>query len=198
MELPSYPATARNREPISKILGLHLPKYGEVLETASGTGEHICFFGRRFPFITWQPSDKSENLFWAIRERVLVEENVKNPFRLDLAQKNFKGVKNQYAGVLNINMIHIAPWKACVGLFCFAQRLITSDGFVYLYGPYKIGGAHTSESNEQFDVSLKDQNPDWGVRNLEDVVELAKRFGFCQSLVYEMPANNKSIIFRRK
>ena len=197
MELPSYPSTINNRNFIADILNLYLPENGNVLETASGTGEHICYFGNKFPGLRWQPSDKSSELFWAIRARAIDENNVSEPLLLDLSSKNFRVKERSYDVLLNINMIHIAPWDACLGLFRLAKEVISPDGFVYLYGPFKVGGSHTSESNNKFDISLRDRNSSWGVRNIEDVINIAKNCGFFDYDVYEMPVNNKSVIFKK-
>ena len=198
MELPSYASTLRNRVFISNVLGFYLPKNGCILETASGTGEHLCFFSEEFPLLRWQPSDKSSDLFWAISKRSKNKNNIKDPVRIDLTSKSFKFKKKKFDAVLNINMIHIAPWDACIGLFKLASEMVHSNGFVYLYGPFKMAGVHTSASNNRFDVSLKQRNAAWGVRNLEDVVSLAKGYGFPQFEIHDMPANNKSIIFKKQ
>ena len=168
-----------------------------MLETASGTGEHICYFGKKFPGLRWQPSDKSSELFWAIRARAFEERNVSEPLLLDLLSNNFRVKEKSYDVLLNINMIHIAPWDACLGLFRLAKEVISPDGFVYLYGPFKVGGSHTSESNNKFDISLRERNSSWGVRDLEDVINIAKNCGFFDYDVYEMPVNNKSVIFKK-
>ena len=197
MELPSYPSTINNRNFIADILNLYLPKNGNVLETASGTGEHICYFGKKFSGLRWQPSDKSSELFWAIRARALEESNVSEPLLLDLSSNNLLVKEKSYDALLNINMIHIAPWEACTGLFRLARSFTKKDGFVYLYGPFKIRGLHTSESNRKFDISLKKQDPNWGIRDLEDVVNVAEKFGFHHFISHEMPVNNKSVIFKK-
>ena len=94
-------------------------------------------------------------------------------------------------------MIHIAPWQACIGLFRLAEKFTEVDAFVYLYGPFKMKGAHTSASNKKFDMALRAQNSEWGVRDLEDVIQVAKNFGFGHFCTHEMPVNNKSIIFKK-
>ena len=198
MELPSYPSTLRNRVFIAEILNLYLPEDGHVLETASGTGEHVCYFGKRFNNLIWQPSDKSPELFWAIQTRAQSESNIKVPILIDLTNKNLSKISEPYNAILNINMIHIAPWDACLGLFHLAKEVISKDGFVYIYGPFKVGGSHISDSNDRFDVSLRTQNSDWGIRNLEDVAKTANDNGFFCYYVHDMPVNNKSIIFRKK
>ena len=168
-----------------------------MFETASGTGEHICFFGEKFAGITWYPSDKSSDLFWAIRERALAQNNIMEPSVIDLTNQKPDIISIKCVAVININMIHIAPWEACTGLFRLARSLTKKDGFVYLYGPFKIRGLHTSESNRKFDISLRKQDPNWGIRDLEDVVNVAEKFGFHHFRSHEMPVNNKSVIFKK-
>ncbi len=197
MELPSYPSTLRNRVFIADVLRHYLPESGCILETASGTGEHLCFFSEEFPSLGWHPSDKSSELFWAIGERSKNKNNIKDPIAIDLTSKNFNLKKTNFDAVLNINMIHIAPWEACIGLFHLADRMLCTNGFLYLYGPFKVGGFHTSASNKRFDVSLRERNSSWGVRNVEDVIKLAKGYGFLRFGIYDMPANNKSVIFKK-
>ena len=107
-----------------------------------------------------------------------MESNVSEPLLLDLSGNNLRVKEKSYDVLLNINMIHIAPWDACLGLFRLAKEIISPDGFVYLYGPFKVGGSHTSDSNNKFDISLRDRNSSWGVRNLEDVIDIAKNCGF--------------------
>jgi hypothetical protein len=99
--------------------------------------------------------------------------------------------------IVCINMIHIAPWRAAVGLVCGAARVLPPRGLLYLYGPYSRGGRHTAPSNQAFDASLRGQNPDWGVRDLEAVAGLAAAQGFPAPIVEQMPANNLSLVFRK-
>ena len=108
MSLPSYPSTTRNKFYITNILRRHVPQTGVMLETASGTGEHICFFCKEFPGLIWQPSDKSSELFWAIRERTCAENNVQKPILVDLTMKECQTSFENYTAVVNINMI---PWR---------------------------------------------------------------------------------------
>ena len=198
MNLPHYPATLRNRDPILSIIQQHLPKNGHILETASGTGEHLTYFAKKYPHLQWQPSDKNDELFWAIRSRSENIPNVLPPKVIDVTKADSMIQNHIYDAIFNINMIHIAPWDACLGLFHLAKEVISKDGFVYIYGPFKVGGSHISDSNDRFDVSLRTQNSDWGIRNLEDVAKTANDNGFFCYYVHDMPVNNKSIIFRKK
>ena len=134
----------------------------------------LKLFSEEFPSLYWQPSDKSSELFWAICERSKNKKNIKGPISIDLTSNSFKFKKKKVDAVLNINMIHIAPWEACIGLFKLASEMLRSNGFVYLYGPFKVAGVHTSASNHRFDASLRQRNAAWGVRNIEDVIKRCK------------------------
>ena len=193
------PAVARNREPILSVLRHLLPRSGLVLEIASGTGEHVVHFaGASDAELIFQPSDV-DPLARASIDAWIAEtgcKNVRPAIALD-ASSDVWPIKTADA-VLCINMIHIAPWHAAVGLMRGAGRLLTPEGFLYLYGPFRRGGRHTAPRNAAFDESLRQQNPEWGVRDLEAVVEQAELNGFCPPEIVEMPANNLSVIFRRR
>ena len=195
MELPSYSSTLRNRVFIANILGLFLPEKGVFWRLLRHRGT-LKLFSEEFPSLYWH-LDKSSELFWAICERSKNKKNIKGPISIDLTSHSFKFKKKKVDAVLNINMIHIAPWEACIGLFKLASEMLRSNGFVYLYGPFKVAGVHTSASNHRFDASLRERNAAWGVRNIEDVVSVAKGYGFPQFEIHDMPANNKSVIFRK-
>ena len=192
------PATARNREPILTILRRHLPSRGLILEVASGTGEHITHFATALsPDLTFQPSDphaaaRASIDAWADRLGV---SNVLPAIALDAAAEHWP--IEQADAVICINMIHIAPWQAAVGLTRGAANVMAAGGALFLYGPFRRGGQHTSPSNEAFDRTLRMQNRHWGVRDLEKVIEVAQRYGFHPPLIEEMPANNLSLVFRR-
>lgn len=191
------PASDRNREPILAVLRRVLPPEGLVLEIASGTGQHAVFFGEKLPGLEWQPSDPSADArvsiaAW-IAERSLP--NVRPPLELDVTRWPWPIT---YAdAILNVNMIHIAPWEACEGLLRGAARVLEPGAPLVVYGPYKRGGVHTAPSNEAFDESLRSRDPDWGVRDLDDVAELAAARGLALEEVVEMPANNLTVVYRR-
>jgi hypothetical protein len=191
------PAAARNRQPILDVLREHLPASGLVLEVASGSGEHVMHFAAALPDLIFQPSDPDSSARasiddWA-RESGLA--NVRPAVALD-AQSAAWPVE-QACAVLCSNMIHIAPWQAATGLIAGAGRLLSADGLLYLYGPYRRDGRHTAASNDAFDRDLRQRNPAWGVRDLEDVAACAQDNGFSVPEIVEMPANNLSLIFRR-
>jgi hypothetical protein len=192
------PATARNREPILAVLRRVLPASGTVLEIASGTGEHAAHFAPYFPALTWQPSDAdADNLAsiaaWAAASGAA---NIRPPILLDVTAPDW-GVEG-VAAILAVNMIHIAPWAAAEALMAGAGRRLPPGAPLYLYGPYKRGGQHTAPSNEAFDADLRRRDPAWGVRDLDDVVRLAAKNGLDLAEVVAMPANNLSVIFRRR
>jgi cyclopropane fatty-acyl-phospholipid synthase-like methyltransferase len=191
------PATTRNREPILAVLARVLPAGGHVLEIASGSGEHATYFAARLPGLTWQPSDPDPDARSSIdAHRVAAGvENVQPALPLDVMREPWPidGVD----AIVCINMIHIAPWAACEALFSGASKRLSPRGVLFLYGPYKRGGAHTAPSNEAFDESLRARDPSWGVRDLEAVTKVARDHDFTLEEVVEMPANNLSVVFRR-
>jgi hypothetical protein len=193
------PATARNRDAILKVLQSVLPRSGMVLEIASGTGEHAVWLTHRLPGLIWQPSDRdSDNLAsiaaWSEDDRV------RPPLSIDVTDKLW-GVEDSAAdlvAIVCINMIHITPWTACEGLIGGAERLLSPGSVLYLYGPYRRHGKHTAQSNAEFDFALRQQDPTWGVRDLESVMAFADIHGFDLDRVVDMPANNLSVVFRRR
>ncbi len=199
----SAPATQRNREPILAVLGRVLPARGAVLEIASGTGEHAVFFAEQLPGLDFQPSDpdpahRASIAAWMAAARVA---NLRAPLDLDTTAADWEasaGVASELAAILCINMIHIAPWRAAQGLLRGAAGALGRGRVLYLYGPFHRGGEPTAASNQAFDRSLRSQNPEWGVRDLEVLVAAADAVGFALEEIVEMPANNLSVILRRR
>ena len=197
------PSSERNREPIAVVLRRCLPATGTVLEIASGTGEHVAWFAARLPGLVFQPSDPGGTQRASIAAWIAAAglENIGPPLALDVASPDWEenaDIPNPLAAILCINLIHISPWAATLGLMRGAGHLLADGGVLYLYGAYKRGGRHTAPSNATFDASLRAQSPEWGVRDLETVVAEADRAGFALDEVVEMPANNLSVIFRRR
>lgn len=195
------PATARNREPILAVLTELLPAAEgpqRVLEIASGTGEHAAFFAARLPHLAWQPSDADAAALASIaawRESTGPLDNLAAPIRLDVMAAWPEGLAVDV--VFSANMIHIAPWEACLGLFRGASEVLAPGGALVLYGPFAEGGRHTAPSNEAFDASLRARDSRWGVRDLDDVRRVAEAAGFRLEARHEMPANNLTLVFRR-
>lgn len=192
------PAAGRNRQPILDVLRTCLPDNGLVLEIASGTGEHAVHFARALPGLDFQPSDPGAEQRASIDDwvRTLGLANVRPALDLDAAAETWPVERAD--AVVCINMIHIAPWAAAVGLTRGAARLLATGSVLFLYGPYHRGGRPTSPGNETFDRSLRQQNSAWGIRDLEEVTALADREGFALDRVVDMPANNLSVVFRRR
>lgn len=191
-------AVARNREPILAVLRRRLPRSGLVLEIASGTGEHVIHFANALgPDLIFQPSDPDPAARDSIDAWVTASgcHNIRRAIALDAASDVWP--VSTADAILCINMIHIAPWHAAGGLMGGAGRLLTPEGFLYLYGPFRRNGCHTAPTNAAFDESLRGQNPEWGVRNLEAVIDLAEHNGLGPPEIVEMPANNLSVIFHR-
>jgi SAM-dependent methyltransferase len=191
------PSAARNRDPILEVLRKHLPSQGLVLEIASGTGEHAVYFAQHLgPDLVFQPTDPSEDAISSIDDWVKSAElpNLRAPIQFDVTDSAWPVEKAD--AVVCINMIHIAPWQAAIGLIEGASGILPPGGLLILYGPYKRGGAHTAPSNEVFDLDLRSRNPLWGVRDLEGVAALAVEHDFSAPIIEQMPANNLTLIFK--
>jgi SAM-dependent methyltransferase len=191
------PATQRNRDAISAVLSEILPQSGTVLEVASGTGEHIVHFAAAFPHLHWQPSDYdaaglASITAWAEESGLL---NILPPIRIDASAADWP--VSLADAIVCINMVHIAPWVATAGLYAGAARVLAEGAPLYLYGPYRETGVVTAESNEAFDASLKARNPEWGLRQVDDMVSLGAEHGFSLEQRTSMPANNLSLVFRK-
>jgi SAM-dependent methyltransferase len=193
----SAPHVARNAGPIAGILADVLPERGLVLEIASGTGEHALHFARAFPRLLWQPSDPAPAALRSI-EAWRADAGLFN--LLPAVSLDARAAEWPIAAadaVLAINMVHISPWSATAGLMRGAGRLLAPGAPLYLYGAYRRAGIETAPSNAAFDANLKARDPEWGLRDLDDVAAEAARHGFALERVVEMPANNLSVIFRK-
>jgi len=192
------PATERNRDAIAAVLREALPAAGTILEVASGTGEHAVHFARLFPDLVWQPSDPDPDAVASIAawraEAGLA--NLLEPLRVDAAAAEWPVIRAD--AILCINMVHISPWAATEGLMRGAGRMLAKGAPLILYGPYRRAGLPTAPSNEAFDRSLKARNPDWGLRDSESVVVEARGRGLHLERLFEMPANNVTILFRAR
>ena len=191
------PATVRNSDFIVDVLRDVLPTTGLILEIASGSGEHVVHFARNFPGLIFQPSDPEPEALLSVAAWVKNAEvtNVRAPIVLDASQSPWPIASAD--AIICINMVHISPWDATVGLITGAAATLLPASPLYLYGPYKRKGFATAPSNEAFDRNLRDRNPTWGLRDLEAVAGVAQSVGFSAPTVTEMPANNLSVVFRR-
>ena len=215
------PAAARNREPIAEVLAEELPAAGVVLEVASGTGEHAVHFARRLPQLQWQPSDpeaaaRASIAAWRAEEGL---PNLLTPVELDASAADWPLARADailcinvdsdscdanepqksavYDAAICINMVHISEWAATDGLFRGCAKLLPLGAPLILYGPYIEDDVETAPSNLAFDRSLKERNPEWGLRNLADMDRLADQWGFSRARRVEMPANNLVLIYRK-
>jgi hypothetical protein len=201
------PAFHRNHQAIWTVLEKFLKrKSGDVVEVGSGTGQHVVDFARHTPEITWWPSDLNEQHLKSIEawraHAALV--NVRPPLRIDLSDPAWCPEMSSGSGPTNLlavfcaNVIHIAPWRVTEGLFGGAGRYLRADGRLFLYGPFKRGGKHTAISNAVFDSSLRERDPEWGVRDIEDLEKLAAGVGLGLREIAKMPANNLTLVFQRQ
>jgi SAM-dependent methyltransferase len=184
----------RNKDPILNLLKRVLPHTGLILEIGSGTGQHVAYFAKALPELTWQPSDPDDGFRESIRSWTKLEnlDNVRAPIDLEVCR--FPWPVTRADAVLCVNMIHVAPWAATQALFSGAKCVLDCGGLLVLYGPYLRFGRHTAASNEAFDAQLRATDPSWGLRNLEKVVEIADQAGFRLAEVVEMPANNFGVV----
>jgi hypothetical protein len=196
----------RNHQAIGAVLQQFLAgKTGDVVEAGSGTGQHVVDFSRRFPEITWWPSDLNAQHLksiaaWRMHAGL---PNIRPPLRIDLSDPAWCPEMLDGSGpgkllaVFCANVIHIAPWRVAEGLFVGAGRYLRADGQLLLYGPFKRGGKHTAVSNAVFDSSLRERDPEWGVRDIEALEQLAASAGLRLVETFEMPANNLILVFGR-
>ena len=192
------PATERNREPIREVLARELPASGTVLEIASGSGEHAVAFARAFPHVTWQPTDADPRALASIaawRDEAALP-NLAAPLRLDVTATPWPIERAD--AIVCVNMVHIAPWEAALALFAGAGRALAPGALLFLYGPYRFGGAFTAPSNEAFDASLRSRDPRWGVRDVDELRAAAAAQGFTLGAPIPLPANNHVLLFRRR
>lgn len=190
------PSVERNRDPILAVLQRVLPDKGDVLEIASGTGEHAVYFAKAMPNLIWHPSDPSPEARASIdawrddagldNVEPAVPLDTTKPWPVDLVH-----------AVVCINMIHISPWESTISLFDGASSRVRTGGPVYLYGPFRVDGEHTAPSNAEFEDWLKSQDERYGVRDMGDVTAVAQEYGFRFDEKVEMPANNFSLVFRK-
>ncbi len=198
------PSSQRNASYILDVLKKVLPKEGTVLEIASGTGEHAVFFAPEFSQLTWQPSDPADDKIESIKAWMAAEPspNLRSPIAIDAASDHWplenQKVSPPITAIVCINMIHVSPWAAGLGLIAAAGRILKPGGVLYLYGAYMIDGQHTAPSNVEFDKMIRKTDSRWGLRDIRDVEKEANKQGLILKDVIPMPANNFSIIFEKE
>ncbi|CAL8127373.1 unnamed protein product [Orchesella dallaii] len=202
----SAPAAERNKDPILDVLKANLNESQplKILEIASGTGQHVAHFAKYFTNFMWQPSDADTKYFKSISSyaSMLPKNNVLDPVHIDVSHpiENWDGnvTCQKFDAIYCSNLIHISPYQCTIGLFTSASKLLKpSTGLLITYGPYSENGCLVPESNVRFDEGLRMQNPEWGVRDIVDLVKLGEQNGLCYCNKVEMPANNKMLFFRR-
>lgn len=194
---PFSPACERNREPILRVLKeVITPHDRRLLEVGAGTGQHATYFAPEFPWLEWHPTDKSENLpgmqLWLNEANI---STIQKPVRLDVSSDDFPKLK--FDVVFTANTLHIMSWKSCKSFFKLLGNRLREGSRAIFYGPFNYDGAFTSESNAQFDQWLKERDPVSGIRSFEDVQRAMENNGFEFLEDYEMPANNRILVFQR-
>ena len=199
------PAFHRNHDAIwSAISGFLGAQSGNVLELGSGTGQHASTFAARAPQLTWWPSDIYPSHLASIeawRQHAGLA-NLRAPQRIDLGDPAWVWTADGQPGgalaaMLCINVLHISPWQVSQNLIAGAGRYLAADGRLFVYGPFMRSGQHTAPSNAEFDASLRAKNPEWGVRDLNDLEALAQDAGLTLAETVPMPANNLVLAFAR-
>jgi SAM-dependent methyltransferase len=191
------PSAARNCGPIREVLTRVLPKQGVALEIGSGTGEHVICFAKALPRLVWLPSDPDAASRASIKAWIATEAlaNVQPPIAIDV-REGVWGVEDNapFDAMISLNMVHITPWEAALGLLAGAGRLLRPDGVLVFYGPFMQSGTHTAASNATFDADLKRREARWGVRDVGDLVSEAVTHGLELREVVGMPVNNLSLV----
>ncbi|RWS30306.1 UPF0585 protein C16orf13-like protein [Leptotrombidium deliense] len=198
-------ASERNKEPILNVLRGLISQHttGNALEIASGYGTHVIHFASHFKNILWQPTDVEPSALNYINQNVSQSRltNVKTAVFVDASKPLTDWTEDVkcrlYDLIVCINMIHITPFECTEGLFSAAGLLLKDTGILITYGPYAVNGVLKPQSNIDFDKYLKRQNPTWGVKDISDLKVLAEKNGLSLTQTFEMPSNNKTLVFRK-
>ena len=190
------PSAERNKQPILDVLARVLPPTGLVLEIGSGTGQHVAHFAEALPELVFQPTEMDEERHASIAAWTAGLANVRPPIAFDVAKLPWP--VTQADAIICINVIHISPWEATLALMKGAGEILRPGGVLVTYGPYRREKRHTAPSNETFDAWLKERDERWGVRDMEEVAEVAKAAGLALEEAVPMPANNFTLVFRRR
>jgi SAM-dependent methyltransferase len=194
--LPCSEACERNKEPILAVLRLHLPAACSVLEIGSGTGQHAVFFASRLPQIIWQPTETAAQIAsLAARTTIAALPNLRGPLELDVHSGPWPDAT--FGAVFTANTLHIVSWPGVTRLLGAVGGLLAPHGLLLIYGPFRRGGKHTSDSNAQFDAMLRRRDAASGVRDFEAVDALAAAQGLRLVADHEMPANNRTLVWEK-
>jgi hypothetical protein len=192
-----HPSPERNKGPILEVLKEILPASGRVLEVGAGSGQHTAHFAAHFSGLEWQATEPDAGLRTSIAAWIDFAGVANAPAPLDLDCRETNWPVDRAAAVISSNMLHISPWASCLGLISGAARILGAGGILYIYGPFSESGAHTSPGNTQFDASLKARDPEYGIRDVDDVTQAARDHGFELERRVPMPSNNLSLIYRK-
>ncbi len=191
----------RNRKPILDVFKEKFPTVqADVLEIASGSGMHIHYFAPNFPHLTFQPSDVNEDVFEHIKQltQTTQAKNVKPPIKIDLTRPETWSILNgqTFDAIFLINLFQVAPIEVADGLANIAANYLSKNGALYIYGPFKVNGKFTTQSNEEFDAALRSHGvPEWGLKDVADITKAANKYGLTLKETVNMPANNFILIY---
>lgn len=198
MHSPRFsPAADRNKQPILEVLHTVLPPQGHALEIASGTGQHVAWFAQHLPQWTWQPSDATPEGFADIEAHTAGLDSVRKPQILDVMHTPWLDAESRFDAIYCANMLHISPWQTTTALMQGSAAHLAPGGVLMTYGPYLEDTVATAEGNRSFDASLRAQNPDWGIRRLEDVMQIAAQSSLQLAQRHALPANNLLLVWQR-
>ena len=192
----SSPAADRNKQAILDVLRTVLPPQGHALEIASGTGQHVAWFAQHLPLWTWQPSDAASDGFTDIEAHTMGLDSVRKPQILDVMRTPWLDAGSRFDAIYCANMLHISPWSTTTALMQGSAAHLATGGMLVTYGPYLEDTVTTAQGNRSFDESLRAQNPAWGIRRLEDVVQVAIQAGLQLVQRHALPANNLLLVWR--
>jgi cyclopropane fatty-acyl-phospholipid synthase-like methyltransferase len=195
MDKPYAPACERNREPILAVLRECFADRRDALEVGSGTGQHAVHFAAAMPWLSWQCSDRAEHLPGI---RLWLDEaglpNTPAPIELDVSGA---WARRRFDAVFSANTLHIMGWPEVQQFFEGVDAVLATDGVLAAYGPFNYGGEYTSDSNREFDAWLKARDTRSGIRDFEAVDALAREIGLTLMDDVAMPANNRTLVWRR-
>ena len=197
MNKPYSEACDQNRDPILNAIRPLFTDRKLILEIGSGTGQHAVYFASQMPHLKWQPTDTPEYLpgiqLWIDDAKL---NNVQPPLQLNVLQPDWPGIKPD--AVFSANTTHIMHWPMVKAFFSGVGKCLPTDGLFLLYGPFNYDNQYTSPSNARFDNWLKAGDPHSGIRNFEDLDQLAEKAGMQLQQDYAMPANNRILCWIKK
>ena len=181
-----------NSQPILQVLQKELPPTAEVLEIASGPGQHAAFFAAHLPNTTWQASEKDSDNLPSLCAYARDSVNMKTPLEIDACDK---WPVEQVDAIVCINLLHVSSWRACCGVLSNAGRILSDTGQLFFYGPFFRPDVTTAPSNLMFNSRLQQRDPEWGVPDLEEVSKEAEKYNLQLKCIYDLPSNNVVVVF---